>query len=139
MALDFIQFSNTDFWNLINERHSTKGGVYRVVAMKDGKPVEVNRFLGTDDEGVLYIGKAISFLDRVADLKKSISPTHKGQGHDFGVRYKDLEIPNIALRFPYDELYVHLIQTDSPDELERTMLKAYRSKFGEVPPLNAVG
>ena len=44
----------------------------------------------------------------------------------------------IALQFPYDTLFVELIQTDAPQELERKLLVEYATTFGEVPPLNAI-
>jgi hypothetical protein len=63
-----------DFWDEINKLHQQRGGVYKLIAVKNGQRILVNRFLKTDNDGVLYIGKATSFLDRVIELKKSISP-----------------------------------------------------------------
>jgi hypothetical protein len=125
-----------DFWDEINKRHQQKGGVYKLIAVKDGKRIPVNRFLGTDNDGILYIGKAISFLDRVIDLKKSIAPEFYGSGHDCGRRYKS--DPGIPKQFPYDNLYIELSPTDNPKELEAALLEAYLKAFGELPPFNAV-
>jgi hypothetical protein len=40
------------------------------------------------------------------------------------------------LKFPAENLYIELIPTDNPIELEKTELKKYFDKFGELPPLN---
>jgi hypothetical protein len=131
-----LHFEDDKFWELINQKYSTKGGVYKIIAVRDKKRIPINRFLGTDNNGILYIGKATSFLNRVINLKKSISPKLNGSAHICGRRYKS--IPNIEKQFPYDILYVDLIQTDEPEVLERKLLNDYVSIFGEVPPLNAI-
>ena len=136
MTENLLLFTDNDFWKLINERHSVKGGVYKIIAVRDGKRVPINRFLGADNDGILYIGKATSFIDRVIDLKKSISPDYNGTAHICGRRYKSN--PKIAKFFPYDILHIELIETDNPEELERKLLREYSSVYGEVPPLNAI-
>lgn len=136
MIQNLLLFNDSNFWQLINDRHEQKGGVYKIIAVRDGQRVPVNRFLGTDNEGVLYIGKATSFIDRVISLKKSIAPDYNGTGHICGRRYKSN--PNIAKYFPYGILHIELIETDSPEGLERQLLNEYSSIYGEVPPLNAI-
>ncbi len=131
-----LLLSDKNFGQLINERYVAKGGVYKIIAVRDGQRVPVNRFLGTDNEGILYIGKATSFIDRVIDLKKSIAPDYRGAGHICGRRYK--ANPNIAKFFPYEILHIELIVTDKPEELERQLLNDYSHLYGEVPPLNAI-
>jgi hypothetical protein len=133
---ELLIFNDRNFWQLISDRHGIKGGVYKIIAVRDGQRVPVNRFLGTDNEGVLYIGKAASFIARVVNLKRSIAPDYNGTGHICGRRYKSN--PNIAKLFPYEILYIEFIQTDSPKELERKFLNEYSSIYGEVPPLNAI-
>ncbi len=137
MVDKLLYFEDPDFWTIIKETHFDKGGLYKIVAVRDGVRVPINRFLGTDEEGVLYIGKATSYLDRVINLKKSISPNYKGTSHICGRRYKSN--PNIALKFPYDLLHIELIFSEDPEKLEKLFLNAYFKKYGEVPPLNAVG
>ncbi len=139
MSQDLILFSSKDFWTLIHQRHGEKGGVYKVVAMREGVPVPINRFLNIDKNGVLYIGKANSFIARVADLKKSISPDYVGTAHDCGIRYKNAEIPKIAEMYPYSILHIELIQDENPGFLEKKLLLAYKMEFGEAPPLNVFG
>ena len=135
MTDNLFLISDKDFWTHINTKHLTKGGVYKVIATKDGRRLPVDRFLGTDNDGVLYIGCATSFLDRVIDLKKSIDPTYIATSHDCGKRYKTN--PNIAKKFPYDSLYIDLFPSDNPKQKETELLTEYRNTYGEAPPLNA--
>jgi hypothetical protein len=48
MIDELILFSDKDFWKLINDLHATKGGAYKIIAVKNGKRIPVHRFLGTD-------------------------------------------------------------------------------------------
>ena len=132
-----LQISNMDFGNTIFKYYKNRGGVYKIIAIEDGERIPVNRFLGTDTEGVLYIGKATSFINRVIDLKKSIAPPpYKGTSHICGRRYKS--IPSIAAKFPYELLYVEFFLNYTPEVKERELLTEYINRFGEVPPLNAI-
>jgi hypothetical protein len=133
---NLLLLGDKGLWKLINDQHGAAGGVYKIIAARDGMRIPVNRFLGVDSEGVLYIGKATSFLDRVIDLKKSISPDYNGTAHICGRRYKSN--PNIAVSFPYDILHIEFIQSDHPEKLERELLTEYAKQYGEVPPLNAI-
>ena len=136
MTTNLLQIADEKFWDNIQKRHQDKGGVYKIIAVRNGQRIPINRFLGTDNEGVLYIGKAISFVDRVIELKKSIDPDYNGTGHICGRRYKSN--PKIAEQFPYDQLFVDLFQTDKPEEKEKEFFEAYFNTYGEVPPLNAI-
>ncbi len=44
-------------------------------------PVSIPRVLGVDREGILYIGKADAFTDRVIYLKKCLHPRCMTVGH----------------------------------------------------------
>ena len=134
--MNLLQLADKDLWNKINAQHQIRGGVYKIIAVQNGQRVTINRFLGSDHSGVLYIGKATSFLDRVIDFKKTISPDYNGQAHICGRRYKSN--PSIAIKFPFDWLHLELTESDKPEELERKYLIEYAATYGEVPPLNAV-
>ncbi len=136
MTQNLLLINDKDFWTNIHSQYEQRGGVYKIIAVRDGHRVAINRFLSNDTNGVLYIGKATSFIDRVIELKKSIADDYNGTGHICGRRYK--ANPNIAKMFPYSILHIELIQTDTPEELERTLLTEYANTFGEVPPLNAI-
>jgi hypothetical protein len=134
--LDLMQLADTELWNKINMLYQTKGGVYKIIAYKDGQRILIDRFLGQDQSGTLYIGKANSYLNRVIHLKTSILSFYNSSSHICGRRYK--ANPNIAVKFPEEVLFIELIPTASPAELERVLIIEYATKFGEVPPLNAV-
>jgi len=133
---NLVRLADPDLWNSINRQHQATGGVYKIIAIRNGLRQPINRFLGIDKNGVLYIGKATSFIDRVIDLKKSISPDYNGKAHICGRRYKSN--PNIAKLFPYNILFRGLIPSNTPELLERKIIAEYSGKFGEVPPLNAI-
>lgn len=125
-------------WYEINLDIGKIGGVYILKCESiDGSPIAINRLLASDREGILYIGKANSFLNRVADLKKSISPNYNSGSHECGTRYK--QHSGISGAFPYESLYLNLLVHNEPRVLECSMLKEYEEKYGELPPLNRVG
>jgi hypothetical protein len=131
--------ARSELWQEIHDRFGDKGGIYTLSCLSQDdsrKVVPINRLLAEDAEGLLYIGMARSFLDRVINLKKSLSPEHVSQAHDCGVRYKGSE--TIQARFPYDRLLVTLTASDAPREAERAVLDRYKRRFGELPPLNRV-
>ena len=126
--------SDTMLWDKINNAFGNRGGVYKVIAIKNEAPITINRLLGADTNGVLYIGKAISYLDRVITLKKSLDPVYISSNHDFGVRHKKHSL--ITEQFPYEILFVELLESENPNDLERKELNEYYDKFGELPPMN---
>lgn len=126
------QLSDNELWKKLADQN---GGIYKIIAVKENKIVPVYRFLGIDTDGILYIGKATSYVDRVIGLVKSISPKYKGSSHICGRRYKSN--PNIAKQFLFETLFLEIIQSVEPETLEKKLLKEYFDKFGEAPPLNA--
>jgi len=120
----------------------TMGGVYRLhcFANDEGSDVmPVPRVLGVDHEGILYIGKATAFTDRVINLKKAISPEFRGTSHICGRRYKNPHYQSFGERFPASRLCVSFEPTSTPEKSEREALIAYVMRFGELPPLNRQG
>jgi hypothetical protein len=130
-----LKLSNEFLWKEIQKTFGEKGGAYQLVSRKKGEIVHIPRFLGLDRNGVLYIGKATSYLKRVIDLKKTMSMN--SSAHICGRRYKKHD--KMKALFPFETLYIQLIQDDSPEEKEKELLNTYVREFGEVPPLNANG
>lgn len=134
-----LLLSSDDLWHQIKDMYGSKGGVYKLHCYSDIDQLQImttNRLLGTDEDGVLYIGKAISFLDRVINLKKSISPEYKGSSHICGNRYKNDTYKNLRAKFTYSNLCVSFIESDNPEKDEKKEIEEYCKKFGEPPPLN---
>jgi hypothetical protein len=128
--------SSPTFWDDINRDFKNGGGIYKLFSKREGKIQPIHRFLGQDHNGTLYIGKAISYLDRVIGLKKTLDPTYKSSPHICGRRYNKNE--RIRAAFPYESLFIQLTGSDKPEDLEKELLLEYFSVFGEVPPLNAI-
>lgn len=123
------------FWYEINDTFGSRGGIYTLSCTDDmGETIPVRRLLSEDPDGVLYIGMATSFLDRVIELKKSLSPEHVSCGHECGSRHKSHAL--ISERFPYERLQVDLIEAEDPRTTEQEAMNTYFAKFGELPPLN---
>lgn len=128
-----FKVSDNKFWYQIEEVFKNKGGVYELFCKNNDDVIPVNRLLKEDVLGRLYIGKANYFLDRVIELKKSLSPNHASSGHECGVRWKE---PLIQEKFPYDKLWIRLEYSEDPRFLETKKLEDYRKEYGELPPLN---
>lgn len=134
-----IKFSDEKMWYKINDEFAENGGVYILKCSNeqdDFIPLSTNRLFGSDKNGILYIGKATSFLDRVINLSKSINPNYKSSSHECGVRYKSNE--NFNIKFPFESLYIELYGDNEPLKLEKIFLEEYEVTFGELPPLNRV-
>ena len=136
MAKEY-NLSDDKLWDKINNDFQNKGGVYQLFYKGKGKVRPIGRFLGIDHEGILYIGKATRFLDRIIELKKTIDPQKKSASHICGRRYNKSE--NIRKEFPFKNLFVRLIENSQPEKTEKELLNDYFTIFGEVPPLNANG
>jgi len=79
------KISSPDLWECIDSVFGKSGGIYKVACVRDESSDEVmplQRLLGEDMEGVLYIGMADSFLNRVIELKKSVSPDYRSRSHE---------------------------------------------------------
>jgi len=131
--IKIFEIYKESFWYNINSEFKETGGVYKLFCVDHNEQrIEVNRVLKNDSNGILYIGKATSFLDRVITLKKALSPEHKSENHECGVRYKK----HFKEKFPYDKLRLELIESGDIGYLERELLSDYEKEFGELPPLN---
>jgi len=134
-----IKFSDEKMWDKINEEFNIDGGVYILkcsTEINNFIPMSTNRLVECDRNGILYIGKANSFLVRVIDLKKSISPDYNASSHECGVRYKTHK--KLQGKFPFENLYIELYGNNEPLDLEKTFLREYELTFGELPPINRV-
>ena len=131
-----FRISSENMWHEINNEFGHTGGVYilKCLQANNSLPIPVNRLLSNDEQGILYIGKTNSFTDRVAELKKSISPEYSSESHECGSRYKINNM--IQEKYPYENLIIELVGSENPRETEASLLKEYEYKFGELPPLN---
>ena len=130
-AIETISLTENSFWTHIPEC----GGVYFIQSYNNQIPIRLNRVLGTDEEGVLYIGKSENLRERLRMLWRVLNAKLKATAHTFGTKYND----NKKLReaFPLKSLYVSFRITNEPKSLESELLYKYFSKYGEVPPFNS--
>tara|TARA_R110002124_G_C8713226_1_gene495084 strand:- start:54 stop:470 length:417 start_codon:yes stop_codon:yes gene_type:complete len=129
------KISDSQLWYRIESDFGENGGIYKLFCFDDNNEViETNRLLKTDLNGILYIGKATSFLDRVINLKKSISPDYYSENHECGIRYKNSDL--IKSKFPFQHLGIELNGYEEIHLKEKELLDNYEQEFGELPPLN---
>lgn len=98
----------------------------------DGKRL-IQRVLGDDEGGALYIGMA-SNVGRLVQLLLSIRDGNDGKSHAVGIRYRSN--PRFRVAFPLELLRIRLLSCHDARALEASLLEEYESEFGELPPLN---
>jgi hypothetical protein len=126
-----ISLVENTFWGEIPE----KAGVYFIHSYDNGHPTGLNRVLGTDEEGVLYIGRSVNLRERLRMFWRVLDPKLKATAHTFGTKYNDNK--KLWEAFPLKSLYVSYRITTEPKKLESELLDKYFSKYGEVPPFNS--
>ena len=127
---------DTNLWYEIKGVHGESGGAYIIQCLDDfgDSVIPIDRLLGRDVSGILYVGAATYFTDRVITLKKSVSPDHEDSNHEFGVRYK--KSTSIQRRFPAERLVVSLVESETPVAAEEKIIERYLQQYGELPPFN---
>ena len=140
--MDRLLISPKELYSQINSRFGSGGGIYRLHCFADQthqEIIHICRVCGVDKEGVLYIGKAISYLNRVITFKKALSPDYNSRGHICRRRYWNDTYTSFRKKFPYERLCVSFLASENPEELEKAELARYCSAYGEPPPLNRMG
>ena len=130
--------SSEEVWQKLKRDHGDKGGVYKLHCLdeeNDRRLIPINRVLGVDQEGVLYIGKASVIHNRIGDLMKSLSSEYKSFGHPAGQLYAINK--KLQESFPFDRLCVTVLPSENPTDTEIEELRKYFDEYGEVPPFNA--
>lgn len=134
--MNYFKLETTDFDDSIP---TGCRGVYKLVSLDEsGHPIPVPRFLGTDPDGILYIGCSPqrTLRERIADLIKATHPRYKGGSHIFGRKYKRIAVV-LDNRFPFNSLALSFEVAEDPLSTERKMIDEYRARFGEEPPFNS--
>jgi len=112
-----------------------QGGVYWIYSLDNNDvPYPINRILGIDTNGVLYIGESENLRDRLRMLWRVLNPEYLATAHTFGVNYNAL--PSLQLRFPLNTLAVEYEVNAHHKIYETKLIETYRQTFGEVPPMN---
>lgn len=121
-----------------NEIWSSNPGCY--ILFQKNNPI--NRIGGTDDKGILYIGKGDKILKRVNSLQQSVICNadhnqdscvikgHNALSQKFYRMRKHLDVNTMSIR-----LFI-LPEFVEAKYLESYLLELYVSHYGELPPLN---
>jgi excinuclease UvrABC nuclease subunit len=113
-------------------------GVYSIIALDENEcPIEINRFLDTDQSGTLYIGKSDNLRKRLTNMRRAFSLNHKSRKHIAVRRFYHFK--KVADKFPIDTIVISFkLARDglSAKQLETQKLNLYERIFGERPPLN---
>jgi len=121
-------------------------GVYKIqITDTKGNPRKIERFLGTDREGILGIGNSSNIGDRIVDFFKANEGTygrHSVGSRAFLIRaFMNLQITNFG-RNIYGNSHLmfaaYRVNTKEEAEIaEEALLKEYFLRYGELPPLNS--
>lgn len=109
-------------------------GIYRIRLFKKGKPVEICRFGGVDETGLLLVGRSVDIERRREQFIRSSKGKH---GHSEGIqwwlvtRFSDIGKQS-SLRFEFVRL-----SEEKAREREKAELQDYFKRYLETPPLNA--
>lgn len=123
----------------INDCIDEKPGIYKIIACDEySKRLNINRFLGSDIEGIIYIGKSNNLRKRLKKIRSGILNTDKlNTGHIATRRIKNYS--NIQYFFRNHQIFVEVEYCTNDDEaktIEKKYLEDYTNIFGERPPLN---
>ena len=126
---------------IVGNRKLAKHGIYQIRAITPrGKPIRINRLLGTDTEGILYVGRS-GF--KLRSPSRSISNRLReflARRHSGGITYaKACSCLNGARRFVGHELEVRAMFVDDTQiaATEARVLAKYFETHAELPPCNS--
>ncbi len=116
------------------ENIPNKAGYYKIaIEDSNSKRLTINRVVGEDILGVLYIGRSTNLYERLNNFKRVIE-THRGDMHIAAERYNDL--PILETKYPRNNILIDYFVTDEHITGESEALKEYSLRHGELPPLN---
>ncbi len=126
--------------NIIQHRDMTDlwGGVFTINVLASPKTggiefQSIERLLGPDPLGQLYIGWSDDFLAVVAEMAGTAKPQKRGV-HPFTNGWQ----ANAAVKqsIPWDRLGVGFLFREDPYSQGTQYLVRYKMRFGEYPPMN---
>ncbi len=113
----------------------TASGIYTVRFWKDGHFVPIGRAAGTDNGGIIYIGKSQNLQKRIWLFRRVVFDVSKIiKGHVAANRY--VRIARINNTFPPQNLWIEWDLEADCKTAEADRLMAYLNKYAELPPLN---
>lgn len=125
------------------KRMPKKCGVYVLVYVENGKPKAFTRLNGTDDEGILLIGKAVNLRRRVREFYKDIlseglKEKYHSEGWNFRAYFRNNQNPN-AMKLKLENIWVYWVVMENEKQayqFETQLIQNYVTNFQDKPPLN---
>lgn len=114
----------------------TMGGIYRIVALesdRDFKSATIERLLGRDAMGTLYVGSAKNLCGRLGDVSRTLKA---GINQNHRAAYRLFENAKLAQQFPIRKEAITWRYDDDPARADEEFTANYKMEFGETPPLN---
>lgn len=131
-----------DAYDKVAKGIGIKKGIYTIhCAGRNNDTAPIDRLLGVDREGILYIGSSHNLLHRFGSLRKGLLAAANIEyialgAHTVAKHYKDGKIQN---RFPIANLFVEfeiLSATENQLDIEQERINVYIANYGEAPPFN---
>ena len=126
-----FNLTENSFWNHILE----SGGIYVIHLYDKEIPKKINRILGIDEEGILYMGKSENIRERLRMLFRVINPKLKTTVHTLGSKYNANKL--LREKFPLHSLCISYRISKDPKIFESKFLDICFAKFGEISPFNS--
>ena len=131
----------TQVGSYVSKYCEQRPGIYRLIGLDEAnKPAVLNRLLGQDHTGTLYIGcegKNFAIRSRLTKLVRSCGDPKSyryNKEHEAGYRLRSH--PILSQRFPESMLAITWCHTNECKVAEDRLLDAYFNWFGDLPPLN---
>jgi len=120
--------------NIKSDKTLIEHGVYRIYLFNES-PLRIQRFLKTDDSGLIYIGAAekTELVYRLSCFLNTIK-NNKQNNHSAGFKVKTNK--NLNSFITNNTLMYDVIIDLNAKKIEKNLIEKYKLEFGEVPPLN---
>lgn len=129
----------TKWKDIIENPDYTGCGVYKIrLVDSESYPLNIPRFLDTDKEGILQIGRSENIERRI----KAFRGAKEGRKYDHaeGKRLnRIMKCPNYEKRknnCKIEYSFQKLLNKSKAKTEEERLMKCYFKKYGEVPPIN---
>jgi len=127
-------------WQALETATAYRGAAVYQVRVADGaaKPIPVPRFLGTDQAGLLCIGKSGNMEVRRRKFVGGIK--NRASHSEAELLYLLLRYSRLEERLPGHQIqyrYRRETNATAAGKAESRFIKAYVREFGEPPPLNS--
>lgn len=110
--------------------------VYKVFPPKSIRPKAIPRFLGNDEERVLFIGQSSRLKGRLNDFLGSMAGGNGPHVEGDLIYILNREIHDLNLQ---DVMFSYKVMPtqEAAENEEQSLIKRYVQRFGEVPPINS--